>query len=86
VLEFRAKGVLPEALCNHLLSFGWGLGDLELVKLALKFQPSGNAVTAEAMRTDWLVGPCPPGYHLPGWERKENENFEPIRLTGSGPE
>lgn len=54
----------------------WGLGDIDLIKLALNFQ--GDDQNA-AIRTDWLVGPCPPGYHLPSWERKANEGFEPIK-------
>ncbi|KIW24044.1 uncharacterized protein PV07_09783 [Cladophialophora immunda] len=64
----------------------WGLGDLDLVKLALEFQACGSPADSEAMRTDWHIGPCPPGYHLPKWERKENENFEPIQPTQSGSE
>ncbi len=31
VLEFRAEGYLPEALCNYLLRLGWGHGDVELL-------------------------------------------------------
>ncbi|OAL35053.1 hypothetical protein AYO20_05768 [Fonsecaea nubica] len=62
----------------------WGLGDLDLVKLALEFQPSEGTGGSEAMRTDWLVGPCPPGYHQPQWERKENKDFEPIQPTADG--
>jgi len=31
VLEFRAQGFLPEALCNYLLRLGWGHGDLEVI-------------------------------------------------------
>lgn len=33
---------------------------------------------SQPMRTDWVVGACPPGYHLPEWERKANKDFEPI--------
>jgi glutamyl-tRNA synthetase len=31
VLEFRADGFLPEALCNYLLRLGWGHGDSEFL-------------------------------------------------------
>ena len=31
VLEFRAQGFLPEALCNYLLRLGWGHGDAEIL-------------------------------------------------------
>ncbi len=31
VLEFRAAGILPEALCNYLLRLGWGHGDAEIL-------------------------------------------------------
>jgi glutamyl-tRNA synthetase len=31
VLEFRAEGFLPEALCNYLLRLGWGHGDAEFL-------------------------------------------------------
>jgi glutamyl-tRNA synthetase len=31
VLEFRAAGFLPEALCNYLLRLGWGHGDAEIL-------------------------------------------------------
>ncbi|MBN8889559.1 MAG: glutamate--tRNA ligase [Rhodospirillales bacterium 70-18] len=31
VLEFRAEGFLPEALCNYLLRLGWGHGDAEIL-------------------------------------------------------
>jgi glutamyl-tRNA synthetase len=31
VLEFRAEGFLPEALCNYLLRLGWGHGDSEFL-------------------------------------------------------
>ncbi|KIV82925.1 hypothetical protein PV11_04990 [Exophiala sideris] len=55
----------------------WGLGDIEVVNLALRFQGDGHE--EEAMRTDWVVGACPPGYHLPEWERKLNQDFEPIK-------
>lgn len=55
----------------------WGLGDLDVVGLALSFQPEADKAD-KGMRTDWAVGPCPPGYHLAEWERKENKNFEPI--------
>jgi len=30
VLEFRDKGILPEALCNYLVRLGWGHGDKEV--------------------------------------------------------
>src|SRR3984885_4503698 len=30
-LEFRARGFLPEALCNYLLRLGWAHGDLEII-------------------------------------------------------
>jgi hypothetical protein len=56
------------------------LGDLDVVSLALKFKdasPPGEKVQ-EGMRTDWDVGPCPPGYHLPEWTRRQNEAFVPI--------
>ncbi|KIW37714.1 uncharacterized protein PV06_10345 [Exophiala oligosperma] len=56
----------------------WGLGDVELIKLALDFKSEGQS---SAMRTDWVVAPCPPGYHLPGWERQLNPDFVPIKPT-----
>jgi glutamyl-tRNA synthetase len=31
VLEFRAQGFLPEALCNYLLRLGWAHGDAEII-------------------------------------------------------
>lgn len=55
-----------------------GLGDIELVKLALEFTHGDAATDTPAMRTDWTVGPCPPGYHLPEWELKLNPDFVPI--------
>jgi glutamyl-tRNA synthetase len=30
-LEFKERGILPEALCNYLLRLGWSHGDLEVV-------------------------------------------------------
>ena len=54
----------------------WGLGDIEVVKLALNFKSEGDE---EALRTDWVVGAAPPGYHLPQWEREVNVDFEPIQ-------
>jgi hypothetical protein len=63
----------------------WGLGDLDIVKTALRFQTCGNPATSgEAMRTDWSVGACPPGYHLPEWERKGNKDFIPIQRSTDG--
>ena len=31
VTDFRAMGVLPEALCNYLVRLGWGHGDAEIL-------------------------------------------------------
>jgi glutamyl-tRNA synthetase len=31
VSEFRARGFLPEAVCNYLLRLGWGHGDAEIL-------------------------------------------------------
>jgi glutamyl-tRNA synthetase len=31
VMEFRAQGFLPEAVCNYLMRLGWSHGDLEVV-------------------------------------------------------
>jgi hypothetical protein len=56
----------------------WGLGNIDLIKPALNFESDQEN---PAMRTDWVVAPCPPGYHLPDWERKVNEEFEPIGLA-----
>lgn len=60
----------------------WGLSDVELVKSALVFQGDDQN---SAMRTDWVVGPCPPGYHKPDWERKPNASFEPIQPASHTP-
>ncbi|KAK5047058.1 hypothetical protein LTR84_007000 [Exophiala bonariae] len=56
----------------------WGLNDLDVVSLALKFKNKGNDSDSPAMRTDFLFGTCPPGYHLPQWENTRNEDFEAI--------
>lgn len=53
----------------------WGLEDLEIVNLAMRFK---NSDDSPGMRTDWTQEPCPPGYHLPKWEQQKNEEFEPI--------
>ncbi|KAL6228856.1 hypothetical protein BDW75DRAFT_250532 [Aspergillus navahoensis] len=56
----------------------WGLGDLDVVTLALEFKAEGTDGKGMGMRTDFIVGACPPGYHLPEWERKKNAEFQPI--------
>jgi hypothetical protein len=61
----------------------WGLADLDMVTLALKFKEEGNHGSGEGMRTDFIVGACPPGYHLPEWERMENKDFQPISPAGT---
>lgn len=57
----------------------WGLDDVDVVSLALKFRKkAGDNSDLAAMRTDFPVGSCPPGYHLPQWIRSENDQFDPI--------
>lgn len=56
----------------------WGFGDLKIVKFALKFSSDGGKGDGVGIRTDWTIGPCPPGYHLPQWTRQENDAFEHI--------
>ena len=66
----------------------WGLGEMQVVRLALDFRAGGKEEEdgatgtsgggGEGMRTDWVVGASPPGFHLPEWERKMNPAFEPI--------
>ncbi|KAH7082313.1 CoA-transferase family III domain-containing protein [Paraphoma chrysanthemicola] len=54
----------------------WGLGDIDVVSLALKYKAENG--DEKGMRTDFILGACPPGYHLPSWAVKENVEFQPI--------
>lgn len=56
----------------------WGLGDIDVVSLALKFKIPSAENDGEGMKTSFPVEACPPGYHLPDWERKRNKVFQPI--------
>ncbi|KAF2846857.1 CoA-transferase family III [Plenodomus tracheiphilus IPT5] len=62
----------------------WGLSDIDVVAPALKYKAVGSDGSSKGMRTDFLVGACPPGYHLPSWERTENEHFQPISSSPIG--
>ena len=64
----------------------WGLGDLEVVKLALRFKSEkdgqgGDENAGMGMRTDWTAGLLPSGYHLPQCERAKNAHFDPIEAA-----
>jgi len=45
------------------------LKKIEVVKLGIKLSKT---------RTDWKMGPCPPGWHNPKWEAERNEEFEEL--------
>ncbi|KIW90066.1 uncharacterized protein Z519_09497 [Cladophialophora bantiana CBS 173.52] len=75
------EGAIKKQFFQTVAGDTWGLNDLEVVSLALKFKDSPDREEGkEGMRTDWDVGPCPPGYHLPEWVRKENDAFVPITV------
>ena len=74
ILEFRANGFLPEALCNYLLRLGWGHGDAEFLSRSEQidlFTLEGVGRAASRMDYAKLT-------HLNGmWLRAT----DPVRLT-----
>ncbi|KAI8937387.1 hypothetical protein NX059_006591 [Plenodomus lindquistii] len=68
------KAIKPEYF-QQIDGSPWALGPLDVVRLALQFKGDGGS---KGMKSDWVVGAYPPGFHEPAWERKENADFEPI--------
>ncbi|KAL3584684.1 hypothetical protein FPOAC2_14465 [Fusarium poae] len=60
---------LPKSFYQTLSGKGWGLSDIEVVRLPLQLSKT---------KTDFPVGAFPPGYHLPKWVPEDNLNFEKI--------
>ncbi|KAH8816703.1 CoA-transferase family III domain-containing protein [Xylogone sp. PMI_703] len=47
----------------------WGWGPLNVCNLAVRFSKT---------KTNFPIGACPPGYHLPQWTVERNTDFEPL--------
>ena len=80
VADREPECVLKSRYYQTIDGVSWGLGKLDVVRSALKFNGRrGEAGTG--MRTDFPVGTRPPGYHLPQWRREVNPDFEPIHTS-----
>lgn len=75
VADRESESALKKQYYQKVDGSSWGLGELEIITSALKFNGEDDQ---SGMRTDFRIGPHPPGYHLPQWDRQKNPDFEPI--------
>ncbi|TVY64744.1 Succinyl-CoA--L-malate CoA-transferase beta subunit [Fusarium oxysporum f. sp. cubense] len=60
---------LPKHYYQTLSGEGWGLPDIEVVRLPIVLSKTSTA---------FPIGAYPPGYHAPDWEATPNHAFKPI--------